>query len=211
VILDGDAFFDAVDPDTCHARLIERFEASVGPFAVAGIRFRVTQVNCRDVADLGGPGIDPRTYLENARAAWAGAGRDRSIVHVAAGFDFGSGQPVGVAYTPGVCTRYDPDPGDDLPPAQRCPYGVSVWQAAPRPGAYDAGASQAGVLAAHELGHAFGARHADASGCVTAPPRTGTIMCDPLQFDGPARFSSAAVQAIRTHAEATIGTLVRVP
>jgi hypothetical protein len=80
------------------------------------VHFVAVQVNCRQAGDsaLGGPGTTTAAMLADLKNAWDGDGPNRSIVHLAVGFDFAAYVPptdktIGRAFQPGVCSRLHPD------------------------------------------------------------------------------------------------------
>ena len=211
VVLDADVFFYERAPSTCFARQLAALNEVQGIFEqrAVDVRFQVTQQNCRAGADLGGEGTDVAIYHDAFKRWWDGQGSDRSLVHLFVGYDF-AGRTLGRTYTPAVCGRIQPDPLVKGPPEQRCPFGYSLSQAVPDgDGAFTASVFHTTKLLANIWGYAFDGRAREAEGC--GPERTGTILCTPIQWNGPNVFSAANEQRIRTHAEEKLGYLARVP
>lgn len=213
-ILDADVSYRNIDPSSCFSRQLAIFNGVNAIFRRdVNVELRVSQQNCRtSTAGLGAAGTDPETYLKNLTGAWRGVGPDRSYVSLAVGYDFGAGKAIGTAWIRGVCHRTEPDPLLVVDFANRCEYGVNLWQAVPRPNSnYTASTFLQTKLAAHETGHNFDGWHELADNCnnavKTTAPRRGTILCAVIQQDGPNVFSQRNHDAIRRWAEEKIGSV----
>lgn len=211
IVLDADVFFREQRPATCFARQLAALNQIDGIFdqQAIDVRFKVTQQNCRTAADLGERGTDIAPYHEAFQRWWGEQGSDRSLVHLFTGYDF-QGRTLGRTYSPALCARVQPDPLVKGPPEQRCPFGYSLSQSVPdAEGEYRATTFHAAKLLANVFGYAFGGSADAAEGC--GPERTGTILCSPIQWNGPNVFSEANERRLRAQAEQKLGYLVRTP
>lgn len=210
IVLDGDVFFRNLGTSTCAARQTSVFNAveAIYDDSPMKIDLTVAQVNCRTSASLGNTSTRISAYLSNLRDSWNfDIVSDRSSVVLASGIDFPSGDPIGLAYLPGVCARVIAPVVTGTVP-QTCPDGYAVYQAVAEPGTtYTATEFMKAKLFAHELGHNFNAEHDTGSQCKTTSPYNGPIMCPFLQVSGPNTFSPVSAAAIRDHAEESIGSI----